>query len=114
METATNSSRHRQQGTFCRLCGRPSWGAFLGECAACTSLFEIKKGRHLYCPVTGRHWLKSVGNATLVNVNHANDCTFDVPSVESSNRASRESWWGLLALGGAILFMTLRFIFRVK
>ncbi len=114
MEAIPDVPQENKHSNYCRLCGRPPWGALLGNCAACTNLFGLKKGRHLYSPATGRLWLKSVGNATLLNVIHTNDRTIDVQTANLSNQAPRVSWWGLLAVAGAILFMTLRFIFRVK
>ncbi|HNO77196.1 MAG TPA: hypothetical protein PKN33_03970 [Phycisphaerae bacterium] len=114
MEAMLESPQERQQNNYCRLCGRPPWGALLGDCAVCTNIFELKKGRHLYSPLTGRRWLKSVGNATLVNVNHAHNRTVDVPSDNLSKQSPSFFWWGLLAVAGAFLSGFIRFVFRNK
>lgn len=103
MDTSLPASREPRHHAFCPTCGRPADGPPRGECPGCTGLFDVRSGRGLYSPSTGKLWFVAKGNGALINPGYPIRRTGAVSS-RVRCRSQLASWWLMLGIVAVILY----------
>jgi len=67
-------------------------------------LFDVRSGRGLYSPSTGKLWFVAKGNGALINPGYRQRAGTGTASRRVRRRKQEVSWWAALTFVGVILY----------